>query len=144
MRFFTHFKQPQIHYYCIQALRKLDCLKKHYTLHTLRRHLLFDNSPVHQRQRCHHCQIWTIIASSVPQGSFVSVQHSSLSLFVIPTCKKQYFCATPRIWGSPPASRLGGWSVYVFNIFRLVLLGNRLGVAWPWVYRNNGRQLTGT
>lgn len=78
------------------------------------------------------------------------MQCSSLSLFVIPTCKKkkkkkkQYFWATCCIWGLPPASRRGGWSVYVFNIYWVALLGNRLEVARPWVYRNNGRQLIGT
>lgn len=59
--------------------------------------------------------------------------------------QKAIFLRDPLVFeGRRLPLRLGGWSVYVFNIFWVALLGNRLGVAWPWVYRNNGRQLIGT
>lgn len=151
---FSHFKHLQGRYDCTEVFRKLDCPTnktkgKKQTKKTLRIPLKHCVISYHHRRRHHRCQIWVIIVSSVPQGSFVSMQCSSLSLFVIPTCKKkkkkkQYFWATCCIRGSPPASRLGGWSVYVFNIFWVALLGNRLGVARPWVWRNNGRRLIET
>lgn len=70
------------------------------------------------------------------------------ALITFTTCysymQKAIFLRDPLYLWVTAASRLGSWSVYVFNIFWVALLGNKLGVAWPWVYRNNGQQLTGT
>lgn len=80
----------------------------------------------------HHC----VLGSA---GSFVSVHHYHFHYLLFLHAKSN-ISAWPPVFEGPVLVA----GVSVFNIFWAALLGNRLGVAWPWFCRNNGQRLTGT
>lgn len=109
-----------------------------HTLHTLKRCLLFDNSGVTTVRYEPSLPPLFHRGALSPCGT----HHFHYLLFLH---AKTNISAWSLIFEGrrlPPVLVAEVCMCLIF--FWLALLGNRLGVAWPWVYRNNGRQLTGT
>lgn len=123
------FSSFQTHWYCLEALGKWDCLKGVALW-------ISSNTPVQLRHVNRRRLVFHRGALSP-----CAAHHFHYLLFLH---AKAIFLHDPPIFEGRACSRLGGWSVHVFNIFWVALLGNRQGVGRPWVYRNNGGQLTET